>query len=210
MGSDDLHKKRKHREAHSYKRQVAEREQYTRILIVCEGETERAYLQALADDHDLHRGRIKIIDCPGASDPLNIANHTIEEMNNGDFDHAYCVFDGIGNTNINEAKTLISKSDKIDDIVSYPCFEYWLFMHYTNSTSPISDDANMLRKLKSHIKGYQKPMKNSYDITKHKLNTALQNSKSTLSQAKSLGEPNPSTALHILVQELIKISEQEQ
>ena len=44
MGSDDLFHKRKAKRAEEHRREIARRDPYERILIVCEGEKNRAKL----------------------------------------------------------------------------------------------------------------------------------------------------------------------
>jgi hypothetical protein len=215
MGSDDLYKKRKERAERNFSRIEEERALYTNVLVVCEGETETLYLQELAQSYNLNSKRIQIIPCSTGTDPLNIVKQSLylNENSPSGFKYIYCVFDGAGNTNLDAALTLIKKhkSDgfNIQSIVSYPCFEYWILMHYSNSTRPLSDDNGTQKEIKKHINDYKKGMKGLFEKTKADLQTAIRNSRSTLKQAQECENLDPSTQIHELITHLIKISEEE-
>ena len=98
MGSDDLFHKRKARRLQDLARRKAIRSQYSKVLIVCEGEkTEPYYFEDLKSHYELNSANIEITgDCGSA--PISIfeyANQRFQEEDRaGDsFDRVYCVFD---------------------------------------------------------------------------------------------------------------------
>ena len=80
----------------------------------------------------------------------------------------------------------LSKIENVEVIVSNPCLEYWLFLHFDFSGKPFRDcnEANIM--LKRHLKDYDKSEKyyirnDLYKRLKDSQNTAIRN-------AKKLGE----------------------
>lgn len=210
MGSDNLHHKRKAREQYRYKRTASQRELYTNVLIVCEGETEVNYIKSVANYLSLHRKRIQIQESPIGNDPVSITEYAVSKINEDPFDIAYCVFDGIGNNNCAEAIQKVKNQKKeVHCIISYPCFEYWILMHYSKTTRSFQNYDEISKEVKKFIKQYKKAQSDIFDITKDNLEIAIKNSMSTYNQAKSIGNMNPSTQMYIIIQKLIKISETE-
>jgi len=73
MGSDDLFHKRKAKRAEEHRREIARRDPYERILIVCEGEkTEPNYFRWLRDRFRLNSANIVIADKRGGLDPKSL------------------------------------------------------------------------------------------------------------------------------------------
>jgi len=82
MGSDDLHHKRKARNARSFKRKRAKRAPYDMVLIVCEGEkTEPNYFRALVDDLQLNTANIVIAKNIAGSSPRTIVDFAFQISN---------------------------------------------------------------------------------------------------------------------------------
>lgn len=144
MGSDDLHEKRKARQAKDLGRRKAKRAPYDRVLIVCEGsKTEPNYLQELIDSLELNSANVEI-DGNSGSSPISIFHHAkrryIEEKNKNDpFDHVFCVFDKDSHPSYKQAIAEISKCRPrgiFQPIQSVPCFEYWLLLHFEFSAKP--------------------------------------------------------------------------
>lgn len=212
MGSDDIFKKRKKRKQLDLSRKEKERNLYKNVQIICEGETELYYLKGLIKHLNLNSKRIKVRKSQG-TDPVTIVNEALDNVPK--FDYTYCIYDGTGNTNLQDATNQLNeykkknKKNPIFSIVSYPCFEYWILMHYSNTTKPFNDTEYVRKELKKHLPSYQKAMKNLFETTEDKTDQAIENSQKTYNQSISRENPNPSTQMHIVIKHLIQISDEE-
>jgi len=75
MGSDDLFHKRKAKTARALKRRRARREEYAKVLIVCEGEkTEPLYFVGVRDHYGLNTANIEVSGACG-SDPMSVIEY---------------------------------------------------------------------------------------------------------------------------------------
>lgn len=92
---------------------------------------------------------------------------------------------------------------------SIPCFEIWVLLHFENTTKPFQaakDICGHLKK-KRHIKGYDKEQtRDLYPYLKDKTDTAIKNAKHVLKEAINAETDNPSTHIHILVEDLLEQS----
>ncbi len=173
MGSDDLHHKREARRARILARRRSRREDYDRVLIVCEGaKTEKIYLQELRSYLKLNRENIDIVGDSGSS-PKSVVRYAkrrySEEKQKGyTYDKVYCFFDKDTHHRylqaINDCE-ISRPAGGFSAITSVPCFEYWLLLHFEYSTKPYTGTAtrsacdNLIRDLQKHIKNYAKGMK---------------------------------------------------
>jgi len=214
MGSDNLFHKRKAKKVTQLQRAKESREPYDKVLIVCEGEkTEPHYLIALRDHLKLSQAKIKI-DSKSDSDPLKVVNYAkrlIEASRNDPYDHVFCVIDRDKHANYDRAIAQVdrykNKDAQLHAIVSNPCFEFWLLLHFAYTTkqfgtsggSPCDD---LIKKdLKKHIKDYKKGDRSiisSINI-EPKLETAVENAKRANKTAKENGTDNPTTQMDKLV-----------
>jgi len=176
MGTDNIFHKKKQQKLD---RKKETRDTKDKILIVCEGEkTEPNYFKALKQKF---RTQAIDIEIDGNSDPapINVVEHSIKkakkEENGGDrYDIVYCVFDKDKHENFNRALDKIPKDKKhgakFYAIISVPCFEFWLLLHfekrgknfYQNENTPCENLVNS--ELKSFIPDYIKGYKNFKDI----------------------------------------------
>ena len=192
-----------HRSKH---RRQGQREAYDRVLIVCEGEkTEPCYFKDLC--RDLRISSSVVVTGDSDSDPQSVVAYGIQEYRrDGDFDCLYCVFDRDTHDR-NNFRGAIKKLKHNDAnaywSVSYPCFEYWILLHYENTASPYSHPSSpcsqVIKDIKQHISGYGKGMRDLYQETKPHLDDALERSKRRWAQAKGTQSYNPSTKVHKLV-----------
>jgi hypothetical protein len=218
MGSENLHHRIKQRTRDSFKRQISRRDPYDFVLIVCEGtKTEPYYLKALCDDLKLNNANIKVVGL--GADPLQIVERALKEYNETkDYDRIFCVFDKDQHPNYQDALIKIkairqrpNKSIPIYSIVSVPCFEYWLLLHFIDSARPYNTASNkspgdlLLNEIKSHIKDYQKGCKDIFYKTKPYLQVAIARARKISMQQEINGTDNPSTNMYELVEYLSSI-----
>lgn len=191
------------------------------ILIVCEGEkTEPNYLNELLRELNIHEVRAKI-DVIGecGSAPQSVVKHAIEKFELKDYDHIFCVIDKDKHPRFHDALQHIQeykwrkkkgkeifKATTHRIIVSVPCFEYWLLLHYQNTTQPFSGNGQdispckeCIRQLKLKLPNYEKGTQGIYHLTKDKLETAIKHAKQIVHQ-KTEEYSNPITYFHELIE----------
>ena len=218
MGTDDLFKKKKQSAVRSLKRKQELRESYDRVLIVTEGEkTEPLYLTAVCDHFGLNQANVEI-DPNSDSSPTSVVKHALKVIGQNltdPYDRVYCVIDRDTHADFQEAQDQITKYNnrnrdtKIHLIVSAPCFEYWILLHFIYTTksfgasgdSPCQELINY--DLKTYIMDYAKGNASiMVDLVATQLGTALANAKRSFDEAERNGTDNPKTEIHILVEYL--------
>lgn len=214
MGTDNLHHKRKARNAREVSRRKARRDPYAKVLIVCEGQkTEPHYFNGLKDHYALNSANVEICgDC--GSDPVSIVSYGKqryrEERDAGDaFDKVYCVFDKDSHANYSKALNLINQAapkETFSAINSVPCFEYWLLLHFEYTTQPFArlpkkspcDQVN--DRLKQFLPDYAKGDRDIFNKLASQMPFAINNAERALKAATANQTDNPSTHVHTLVE----------
>jgi RloB-like protein len=200
------------RAAGSYARRGPVREPYDRVLIVCEGKkTEPYYFRGLRLHYRLSSANIEIVPADG-TDPLSIVSFAQTRL--GDYDRAFCVFDRDGHQNYDAAVAKVARcaegqAGKLVAITSWPCFEFWILLHFNYSTAPFnraggkSSCERVISKLNAYLPIYQKGLKNIYDLLAPKTAAAILNAKRLQRENARTDSTNPSTRVHELVQYLV-------
>jgi|SaaInlV_100m_DNA_6_1039743.scaffolds.fasta_scaffold05127_1 hypothetical protein len=193
------------------------------VLIICEGiQTEPNYLTELKDYLCLDQAAIHIVPSQGSA-PNSVVKHAknaIKEAceKGNPYGKVYCVIDK------DQHPTYISSLQSIKDfnesarkkcdtvlcaIPSVPCFEYWILMHYNQSTQNFGTSGHspcgqlISTALRTHVPGYQKADRSfAKKLIAQRLKIARVNSAITLKRAQSAGTDDPSTKMHLLVDEL--------
>ncbi|HFU77753.1 MAG TPA: RloB domain-containing protein [Epsilonproteobacteria bacterium] len=213
MGTDDLFHKRKATKVTQLQRAKESRKPYDKVLIVCEGEkTEPHYLTALRDYLKLSQANIKI-DPNSDSSPTSVVKYAkdlIRDSPKDPYDHVFCVIDRDRHTDFDTAMAQIdgykNKDTKLHAIVSNPCFEFWILLHYNYTTklfgvggdSPCED--LIKNDLKVFINDYAKGDKTIMPpIIASGLGMAVANAKRANVTAKRNGTDNPTTQMDELV-----------
>lgn len=224
MGSDDLFKKRKAQTAAELERQQRERAQGPRFLIVCEGmKTEPYYFGDFCETHQLRTSRVRVAPGEKGSSPDCVVAYAEslfeDDAKSGDrFDQVFCVIDRDRHTTFHSAiqriETLKSESKPFVAVSSYPCFEYWLLLHFVYTRQ--SFDAagrrsicdSVIRELRCHpgFDGYAKAQKGVFRQLQDKTEIAIKHARQAEDDVKQTGNPNPSTAVHQLMLELQKLA----
>ena len=206
----------KPRSSNQLQRKRPAREPYDRVLIVCEGKkTEPTYFLDLVNRCRLSTANVKVI--ASGTEPRRLVDRAKEEEKyerqyGEQYDAVYCVFDR------DEHKHFKSASENAQHAGfklarSWPCFEYWLVMHFDYHRRPYGRSGdrtparNCVRDLESHLSDYTKGKAGVYGVLESKLETAKSNAEHALSDAKETGRPNPSTEVHLLVAYLQKLAE---
>lgn len=185
-------------------RKVNTREVRQRFLIVCEGEkTEPNYFRSFRVPRDVVE-----IDVQGLGEnPSKLVNSAKELQDQEEYDQVWCVFDRDSwpSEDFNNA---ISNAENQGFSVAYSneAFELWYVLHFEflNTGIPRSDYCKKLSFLLN--RKYEKNSETIYDELFEKQSIAIRNATNLLKQYNFHfpGKDNPSTTVHLLVQELNK------
>lgn len=201
----------------SFSRPRKIREIGRKVIIVCEGETEEIYFEAIRKSKKLQMLKIRVVN-PDFSDPENIVKFAVDLRNEAkrqknwlDKDEAWAIFDGdehVANNpqNWNRALTLAAQ-ETINLGISNPSFELWYLLHYQNQTANIHRAAAKKR-LVSHLPAYDKTTDFYESHFKSRTSQATSRAKKLLiriQQDDLETYNNPSTRIHLLVETLSKL-----
>jgi RloB-like protein len=178
------------------------REVKQRFLIVCEGEkTEPNYFRSF-------RVPKVVIDVQGLGEnPSRLVESAKELKSQDDYDRVWCVFDRDSWTE-QDFNNAIKNANSEGFGVAYSneAFELWYILHFEflNTGIPRSDYLDKLTYLCRQK--YKKNSETIYDELIHKQATAIKNATNLLKLYKPCNpvKDNPSTTVHLLVQELNK------
>ena len=204
-----------------YRRGSAKRRPRRRVLIVAEGRTELAYLRELLDRLGLNRANVEMRQGqpPNPGGVLRAARLHVE-ADPDEYSRVFCVFDRDEHRSfapaLREIQTGIQRGEIIAAVPSAPCFEYWLLLHFENTTRPypmLEDESScgkVERDLRGHMREYRKGMKGArrWRRITSRLMDARKNSRETLRQAElEPGENYPYTRMHELVDYLERMND---
>jgi hypothetical protein len=184
-------------------RKVDTREVRQRFLIVCEGEkTEPNYFEGF------RVSKVVEIDVQGLGEnPSKLVQSAKELKEQEDYDQVWCVFDRDSWT-VEDFNNAIKNANAQGFKVAYSneAFELWYVLHFEflNTGIPRRD---YLRKLTFLIgREYRKNSETIYDELFEKQSIAIRNAENLLRQYDPHNpvRDNPSTTVHLLVQELNK------
>lgn len=177
------------RQQAKFERKLNQRASYDRILIVCEGgKTEPLYFEEIRKTYRLQTANIKVLPSQLGTEPVQVVKSAKELFLNGDafrgirpraFEKVFAVFDRDDHPSYLAALDLaISLNNKLRNdnkqktefsaIVSVPCFELWLLLHYEDIQYRIHRD-EVRHRLEQHIPGYDKGASGYFSITKDNL-----------------------------------------
>ncbi|MEG4070950.1 RloB family protein [Microcoleus sp. Pol11C2] len=185
-------------------RKLETKEPKERFLIVCEGsKTEPNYFRSFRVPRDVVE-----VDVHGlGEDPSTLVRSATDLKNKdgNDYDQIWCVFDRDSWTleNFNNARSSAT-SQGFRVAYSNEAFELWYILHfeYLNTGIPRKDYSP---KLSSWLrKKYEKNSETIYDELLDKQPTAIRNAEKLLTEYDPHvpANDNPSTTVHLLVQEL--------
>lgn len=192
-------------------RRRPEREPYDRVLIVCEGMcTEPVYVQDLAAHYRLSTANV-VITGKGA-DPRTVVRVAKklrrDEARQGEkYDRVFCVFDRVEHMTFDAACDEAHASG-IYIIRPWPCFEFWLRLHFGFSRQPYlrsggkSAAQRCVDGLRGWLPKYEKGASGIFRALEGRLESAIDNATRALADAKATGEFNPSTEVHDLIDHL--------
>lgn len=195
-----------------YRRGAPTREPYEYCFDCLRGREDRAQLFSWHDCNLQAQQCQRHNRCSWAA-PQTILQHARERL--ADFERVYCVFDG----DTDQVKAAVGeiasspegRAGKWHSIVSTPCFEVWLCLHFQYATSPIGSGGGKsagdatVKALKAHLPGYKKGDSGIFQLLHDRLPRALANAKKLERHNASTRSSNPATAVHLLVDYLCKL-----
>jgi hypothetical protein len=176
------------------------------VLVLCEDlKSGKIYLEDAAV-HFRTNARIEIAYC-GVTHPLGIVEEAIRRQR--DFDNVFCVIDRDAHESFDAALLTVGAHKKIRVIPSYPCFEFWLLLHYgytrkpfhrTGTSSP-AEALSQYLKTKEGMGNYHKSGAKGYFtfFLGQRFDQARRLSPRVLQDAIESKEMNPSTEIHLLL-----------
>lgn len=209
-----------------YGRRSPVRDYRKAVLIVCEGAvTEPYYFRDLCVYLGLEKFHIQIEKGKYGLTPIGVVNMADEkdcertelsQENPGmvEFDQIWCVFDRDQHKSFKEAFTEIERLNQVeinytDDPESHeprfyaaysdPCFEYWLLLHFVETTSQFENCRKVIKELKKHIR---------YTKSKFEIDKILPETDTAIARAKRIrksGIKSPGTTMDRLVTILEKL-----
>ena len=209
---------RKQRKIDDYKRKEAFKEPHQSIRIVCEGEkTEPIYFKALKERLRLIMVDVEIV-AEGAA-PITVVDHAIElreerkhvakrSLTKAEYEVIYCVFDVEAPTPHESLANAIIKAkyNKLEVILSNPCFEYWYILHFRKTSAPFNTSQDAKSALRQKHPAYSESDTTIFDVIYPKTSDAIKRSKEVLKEqhndAEDLSDCNPSTHVHKIVEYL--------
>jgi hypothetical protein len=200
------------RDSGSFKRSDARFKPQPRVLVLCEDtKSSKTYLED-ASIYFRSYAVVEFAHC-GRTDPLGIVQAAIGRQN--DFEVVHCVIDRDNHQNFDPALRLVATAPKVELFTSYPCFEFWLLLHFTYSRAPYAPAGNLsaadrvIRDLRSKpgMGAYAKgEIKGLFDVLLPRLPQARIHAARALHEAVQDNEPNPSSPLHLLLAALEDLS----
>ncbi|MCI9843485.1 RloB family protein [Flavobacterium pectinovorum] len=163
------------------KNNFKERQFKSKVLILCEGLTEKNYFNAMKEDLGLPKTiAVNVIDCKG--DVTDVLKNAKKEG----FEKIFVVFDHDNFPRRGDVFKLASQKSA-DVIFSSICFETWYLLHFKNSTKAFTSEAELEKELKkcAGMENYEKNNFKHYSILKDKITTAkshAEKSRSTVIQ----------------------------
>jgi hypothetical protein len=159
------------------------------VLVICGGQrTEPDYFRGLARARG---ARLKIKTKVDAPD--NLVRYAASVFTRDEFDGVWCVVD-TDSFDIQAARAAAERLE-VGLVVSEPCFELWLLLHFDAHRAYIDNGTAACRLLSRHVRGYDKKL--DYTVFDHGVENAIK-------RAKELPPGNPSTDVWRLVEVLLQ------
>jgi hypothetical protein len=168
------------------------------LLVVSGGYTEDAYLRGLARHHSNRSVALTLKTCPVA--PAQVVDYArrLADHHNDEFDEVWCVVD-VDDFDIHSG---ISRAAELNAelVVSNPCFELWLLLHFEPLTSHLAKCKDVERMIRRHLPTYRKAKLSFIDFEAG-LAQACQRARHL--EMGDVNHPNPSTGIWRLVERIM-------
>ncbi len=206
-----------------------------KIIIVCEGETERDYFDCYKEKMKWASIQVISIVSYKGSAPISVVESAIKIQKDAiatgtdnKFDNIFCVIDEDIHTTHQEALEAIHNYNQsvikdennivfISRVYSSPCFEYWLLLHTSVVTKPYQAQRNKssgdicvqdLKNSHTSLKEYAKTnISEMFDFFKQNTDNALKNAVIARDDAIKRKDKNPYTQIDLLITYLHDIAD---
>lgn len=202
------------RVAKSFARPAAKFRPQPTVLVICEDRVSSHNYLLRAAQHFRASAIVEVNHC-GKTDPKGITEAAIKRKR--DYDKVYCVIDRDSHVNFHDAIALAAGTKgKVQLVISNPCFEYWLILHFSYTRKGYRSSGNQsagekaLKELLSikEMSAYEKgKTKSLFDALLPYLETAEKHASAGLKDAEDCGEFNPTTQIHLLLQDFRRLAE---
>ena len=227
MGKDD---QPKHRQAaRELLRRKAQRQPAERLLIVCEGsKTEPLYLGEIRQQLRLPSANVQVQPAAYGTEPLRIVEYAERLFTEGQralaiharsFDRVVVVFDRDEHHTYHAALQRVAalngrlENDErvkvpFEAVVSVPCFELWLMLHFEEVFAPLHRDEALAR-LRAHVAGYTKGQGSHWAVTRERIDVATARANALVAAGHTAEDgTQPYTNMHDLVRRLLHLKDQ--
>lgn len=201
-------------------RKNAGRREKGSALIVCEGEfTEPYYLKGLLAHFDINSASVEVIAGQTRSNAVAVVKRARDRFQLNPRDRVFVVIDAeqadlpralqLCKTPVQRANTRNGQPEiRIEPIISAPCFEVWLLLHFRYCDQPFIAYADVLPALQAHLNDYAK--KDPYIFIKTGAGAGLTRAMTHAARLRAsklqTGGRIPATDMDILVKSLRMIS----
>lgn len=174
------------------------------LLVLCEDtQSAKTYLQEAAL-YFRASAKVEVAHC-GYTDPRSIVHNAIKRTRR--FDQVICVVDRDNHdqTNFEQANTQAARHQQVTLLVSYPCFEFWLLLHFGFTRAPYESASKLIEALRAipAMHDYTKgAVKGLFKTLLPNLPNAQRHAAKALLMAEADNEMNPSTQMHELIERL--------
>lgn len=210
-------------------RRKVQRQPAERLLIVCEGsKSELLYLGEIRQQLRLPSANVQVQPAANGTEPLRIVEYAERLFTEGQralgiharsFDRVVVVFDRDEHRTYRAALQRVAalngrlENDErvkvpFDALVSAPCFELWLLLHFEDVFAPLHRDEALAR-LRRYLPGYAKGQGSHWAATRERLDVATGRAHTLVAAGHTAEEgTQPYTNMHELVHRLLHLKHQ--
>jgi hypothetical protein len=120
----------------------------------------------------------------------------------GGYEHVFCVFDRDEHESFDRARSRVTtlslrtkKPLPIKAIISNPCFEFWVLLHFERTDAPFERCDSALASVRTHMANYLKADSATMRQLMDRVGTAIENAKWLEDRAEN-NNYNPYTSIH--------------
>ena len=205
----------RHRRARKLARKRSVRAPYERILIVCEGHTERLYFEEIRKTYRLQTANIKVTHSDLGTNPRQVVKFAMDSFQEDkEYDQIFTVFDRDDHLKYHEALDIVySRNGKLKNserknvpivpIVSIPCFELWFLLHF-EEINQLFHRIDIIKRLKKHLPKYSKTQGDHYKSTVNHIDEAITRSKRMCKDQTPKNDKQAYTNVYEVIETLYK------
>jgi hypothetical protein len=134
----------------------------------------------------------------------------LKALRKDDYDRAFCVFDRDSHPGFAHALAQVEQSaegqqGRLKAIVSWPCFEVWILLHFVMTTHSFTAGAGrsaceqVIQQIAGHLPHYVKGAKDVFVALAGRLDAATTHAERLAVHNQETGSENPATNVHTLI-----------